>query len=328
MRKLLLAAAALCVAAPGVQAQKMKDIKITQAVASFAFLPISYAKAAGFYKAEGLNVTQIKTRGGGPDLVALMSGDVQFNANAGTYQIGAIKKKRQLLNVYNFYKRNLISVVISAKKQKELGISPTAPLKQRAAALKGLRLGMTRPGSLTHKQLKHLTRVGGLTEKDVRIIAIGGPPSLLAALKRDQIDGFAISPPADRIAIARGLAVMWVDNAAGADPSIDPFMMESIVTTKQFADANPAVVKAMIRATRKAVLEISKKSPKEIFDVIKGEFKKVKAPIGELAIKAVKPALNHKGNVTKKMAENTMLLDGRKDVTADQLFGTYTGKYQ
>ena len=72
----------------------MKDIKITQAVASFAFLPISYAKAAGFYKAEGLNVTQIKTRGGGPDLVALMSGDVQFNANAGTYQIGAIKKNR------------------------------------------------------------------------------------------------------------------------------------------------------------------------------------------------------------------------------------------
>jgi ABC-type taurine transport system substrate-binding protein len=170
---------------------------------------------------------------------------------------------------------------------------------------------MTRPGSLTHKQLKHLTRVGGLTEKDVRIIAIGGPPSLLAALKRDQIDGFAISPPADRIAIARGLAVMWVDNAAGADPSIDPFMMESIVTTKKFADANPDVVTA-----------------KEVFAVIKGEFKKVKAPIGELAIKAVKPALNLKGNVTKKMAENTMLLDGRKDVTADQLFGTYTGKYQ
>jgi NitT/TauT family transport system substrate-binding protein len=331
MKRLVTAGAVIALLAgmtTGAYAQKLKDIKITQAVASFAFLPISYARAAGFYEAEGLNVTQIKTRGGGPDLVALMSGDVQFNANAGTYQIGAIKKKRKLLNVYNFYKRNLISVVISAKKQKELGISPSAPLTQRAAALKGLRLGMTRPGSLTHKQLKHLTRVGGLTEKDVRIIAIGGPPSLLAALKRDQIDGFAISPPADRIAISRGLAVMWVDNAAGADPSIDPFMMESIVTTKEYADANPDVVRAMIRATRKAVLEISRKSPKEIFAVIKGEFKKVKPPIAELAIKAVKPALNLKGNVTKKMAENTMRLDGRKEVSADQLYDTYTAKYQ
>ena len=62
--------------------------------------------------------------------------------------------------------------------------------------------------------------------------------------------------------------------------------------------------------------------------VIKAEFKKVKAPIGELAIKAVKPALNLKGNVTRKMAENTMRLDGRKEVSADQLFGTYTAKYQ
>ncbi|MED5579621.1 MAG: ABC transporter substrate-binding protein [Nitrospinota bacterium] len=324
----LLAIVFLFFATSNVDARKLKDIKITQAVASFAFLPISYAKAAGFYAAEGLNVTQIKTRGGGPDLVALMSGNVQFNANAGTYQIGALKKKRKLLNVYNFYKRNLISVVISAKKQKELGVSPSAPLVKRAAVLKGLRMGMTRPGSLTHKQLKHLARVGGLGEKDVRIIAIGGPPSLLAALKRDQIDGFAISPPADRIAISRGLAVMWVDNAAGADPSIDPFMMESIVTTQEYADANPDVVRAMIRATRKAVSEISKKSAKEVFDVIKGEFKKVKPDVGELAIKAVKPALNLKGNVTKKMAENTMRLDGRKEVSADELFSTYTAKFQ
>ena len=84
--------ALMIMATSGAYAQKMKDINITQAVESFAFQPISYARAAGFYKAEGLNVSQIKTRGGGPDLVALMSGDVQFNANAGTYQIGAIKK--------------------------------------------------------------------------------------------------------------------------------------------------------------------------------------------------------------------------------------------
>ncbi len=327
MKKLLSFIAVAAVVASPAYAQ-MKDIKITQAVASFAFLPISYAKAAGFYKAEGLNVTQIKTRGGGPDLVALMSGDVQFNANAGTYQIGAIKKKRKLINVYNFYRRNLISVVISAKKQKELGISPGAPLKQRAAALKGLKMGMTRPGSLTHKQLLHLARVGGLGEKEVQIVAIGGPPSLLAALQRGQIDGFAISPPADRIAISRGDAIMWVDNASGADPSIDPFMMESIVTTEEYASKNPDVVKAMIRATRKAVAEISKKSADEIFNVIKGEFRKVKPDIAALAINAVKPALNLKGDVTKKMAENTMRLDGRKDVSADDLFATYTAKYQ
>lgn len=326
MVRLISMAVALVMAASAAQAQT--KINITQAVASFAFLPISYARAAGFYKAEGLDVTQIATRGGGPDLVALLSGDVHFNAAAGTYQIGAIKKKRQIINVYNFYRRNLISVVISVKAQKRLGISPDAPLKIRAAALKGLRMGMTRPGSLTDKQLKHLARVGGLGPKDMTVIAIGGPSALLGALERDQIDGFAISPPADRIAIARGKAVMWVDNAAGADPSIDPFMMESLLTTAQYAKANPDVVRKMIRATKKAVNEINRKSAEQVFAVIKKEFRKVKLDIAILAINAVKPALNLKGDVTMKMAENTMLLDGRKEVTPAQLFATHTSEYQ
>ena len=73
---------------------------------------------------------------------------------------------------------------------------------------------------------------------------------------------------------------------------------------------------------------ISRKSAKEVFPVIRGEFKKVKAAIGKLAINAVKPALNLKGNVTKKMAKNTMRLDGQKEVSADQLFNTFRAKYQ
>ena len=326
MRLIALALAALLVALPS-HAQSLRKINLTQAVASFAFLPISYAKAAGYYAAEGLDVQQIATRGGGPDLVALMSGDVQFNAGAGTYQIGAIKTGRKVLNVYNFYNRNLISVVISTAAQKKSGISPDAPLKERLAALKGLRLGMTRPGALTDKQLRHLGRIGGLKKDDMTIVAIGGPPALLGALERGQIDGFAISPPADQISIARGKAVMWVNNPAGDDPSVDPFMMESILTTEAYAKANPDVVRAMIRATRKAVEDIATKSSADVFKVVQAEFKRVKPDIAVLAIDAVRKALNRKGDVTLKMAENTMRLDGR-DLPPAALFATYTAAYQ
>lgn len=115
------------------------------------------------------------------------------------------------------------------------------------------------PGALTDKQVKHLLRIGGL-EGEAEVVAIGGPANLLAALERKQIDGFAISMPQDRTAVARGHAVMWVDNAAGDDPAIDPFMMESLLTTQTWADENPDVVKAMIRALRRAVADLSSKS--------------------------------------------------------------------
>jgi ABC-type nitrate/sulfonate/bicarbonate transport system substrate-binding protein len=112
---------------------------------------------------------------------------------------------------------------------------------------------MTRPGSLTDLKVRHLIRVGGLNPKDIQIIAIGFPTALLTTLERGQIDGFAISPPTDLIAIDRGKAVMWVNNAAGADPSIDLFMMESLLTIEGFAKANPEIVRKMIRATKRAV---------------------------------------------------------------------------
>ncbi len=310
------------------EAAELRKINITQAVASFAFLPIDYAKAAGYFKDEGLDVQQIATRGGGPDLTALVSGDVAFNAAAGTYQISAIQRGRKIVNVYNFYRRNLIGVVISTTAAEKSGISSTAPLKERLQALKGLKIGMTRPGSLTDKQVRHLLRIGGLGPDDAVVVAIGGPPSLLSALEQGQIDGFAISVPHYLVAAKRGKAVVWVDNAKGDDPSIDPFMMESLLTTREFAQTNPEVVRAMVRAIKRAVDDIATKPAEEVRGVVQKAYRKVAPDVMLLGIEAAKGALNRKGDVSLQMAKNTLLLDGRKNVTPEQLFATFTPAFQ
>ena len=95
MRKaLLVITAALLVAAPGAYAQKpLTQIKVTQAVASFSFLPTYYARSAGFYKAEGLDVQQIATRGGGAtgarDCAPGVSGRPASGPVAGGTNVGA-----------------------------------------------------------------------------------------------------------------------------------------------------------------------------------------------------------------------------------------------
>jgi len=316
---------ALVLAGPAA-AQDLKPVKVTQAVASFAFLPIDYAKAAGNFAEVGLDVQQIATRGGGPDLTALISGDVEFNAAAGTYQIGAIEAGRELVNVYNFYDRNLIGLVISTEAAEKSGVSPDDPLEERLQALKGLQIGMTRPGSLTDKQVRHLMRVGGLAEDEVEVVAIGGPPNLLSALERGQIDGFAISVPHYQVAAERGSAVIWVDNAKGDDPSIDPFMMESLLTTKAYADANPDVVRGMVRALRRAVDDLTAMPAEDIRAVVQEAFGRVDPEVMLLGIEAIKPALNESGAVSLEMAEHTILLDGR-DVDPQALFATFTPEY-
>lgn len=309
------------------QAQDLTKVNITQAVASFAFLPIDYAKAAGYFADEGLDVQQIATRGGGPDLTALISGDVEFNAAAGTYQIGAIEAGRELVNVYNFYGRNLIGVVISKAAAEASGVAADAPLADRLQALKGLSIGMTRPGSLTDKQVRHLMRLGGLSDDDVEVVAIGGPPNLLSALERGQIDGFAISVPFYLVAAERGDAVVWVDNANGDDPSIDPFMMESLLTTREYAAANPEIVAAMVRAMRRAVDDIANNSSEDVRAVVQEAFSRVDPATMIIGIDAARGALNTTGEVSLEMAENTLLLDGR-GVEPQALFDTFTADFQ
>jgi len=322
-----LTAAVLAIGGAG-DGRAQESVRITQAVASFAFLPIDYAKAAGFFADEGLEVQQIATRGGGPDLTALISGDVQFNAAAGTYQIGAINAGREILNVYNFYDRNLIGLVISKEAAEATGVSADAPLEERLAALEGLTIGMTRPGSLTDKQVRHLLRQGGLSENAVEIVAIGGPPNLLSAMDQDAIDGFAISVPHYQIAAARQDAVIWVDNTRGDDPSVDPFMMESILTTTEYAEANPEIVRAMVRAVDRAVDEIAASRPAEVAEVVADVFDSVDEDVMLTGIEAIQKALNTEGRVSLEMAEKTMLLDGRTDqVSPQQLYDTFTAEF-
>lgn len=217
--------------------------------------------------------------------------------------------------------------MISTEAAEESGISPDAPLEERLQALKDLKIGMTRPGSLTDKQVRHLMRIGGLSEGDVEVIAIGGPPNLLSALERGQIDGFAISVPHYQVAAERGSAVIWVDNAKGEDPSIDPFMMESLLTTDDYAAASPDVVRAMVDALERAVDDLATKPAEEIRTVVQEAYAKVDPKTMLLGIEAIKPALNESGEVSLEMAENTILLDGR-DVDPERLYETFTPEFQ
>ncbi len=326
-RSVLTVLAGLCLAGAA-QAQGLQKIIITQPVASFSFLPLDYAKAAGYFQAAGYDVQQVATRGGGPDIAALISGDVQFNAGPATQQVGALRAGRDIINVYNFYSRSLLDVVISKAAAGRIGVSPTAPLAQRAAALKGLTLAMTRPGTITNAQLQHLTRLGGLKPTDINMVAIGDSPSMITALSRGQIDGFTISIPGARIAIKRGEAVMWVNNAAGDDPSVNPMIFQSLFTHRTYAKEHPEVVRGLIRAVKRAVEDIATKPAEEIRKVVQPIYGGVDPETMVLAIEAVKPALNRKGDVTLKMAENTLLLEGSPDVTAQQMQAAYTAEYQ
>lgn len=325
-RTLLLVLASLLFVVPAAAADP-ETVRITHAIGSFESLPVAYARAAGYFADEGLTVVSVPSLGTGQDLAVLDSGDVQFNLGDGAHQIGAIIAKRPILDVYNVFRRSLTGLVISVEAAKRSGIAAGAPLADRIRAMKGLKIGVGRTGSLAERQLRHLLRISG-AESDVEIVPLGKPPDLLAALENRVVDGLTIQVPYDRTAVTRGLAVMWIDLAVGSARSIDPLIMDSLLTSPGFAERRPDTVRAMIRALHRAVEDIGSMKPEEIRDTVLPEFGKMSPAVLLSGIEALRPALNVTGVVTHAMAENTVRLDRRNGATADQLFSVYTGAYK
>lgn len=127
---------------------------------------------------------------------------------------------------------------------------------------------------------------------------------------------------------SRGLGVLWINNVSGDDPSLDPFDFQSVVVTEDYAAKHPEVVKAFIRATKKAVTEILAKSPEETFKVVQEDFRKLDPKLAVAAIKEVTPAFNKKGDMTLAQAQNVIKMAGVTDVTAKQLHDLYTPDFQ
>jgi NitT/TauT family transport system substrate-binding protein len=314
----------------GAQGADMEKVRLSVAVESAAYLPIDYAQAAGYFRDEGLDVERFVSGGGGADQTALLSGDVQFNIAAPSYQVNHIKAERDVILVDNFIISMNQSLTLSQEAVEKTGLSPDAPVEQRLRALKGMKLGITRPGAMTDQHVKFLVRQGGLEEDDVTRVAVGGPQALIVAMESGQIDGFAISLGPDLEAVRRG-AVTWINNLRGDVPGLTPFPAINTYVLKSYAEENPETVRKFVRATHRAVAAMQSQSPEEIAQVLMDNSKYYRDMDQDILLASIGftiPGLNASGRVTREMFENLLNLVGTEDgLTADQLLAYSTDEY-
>jgi NitT/TauT family transport system substrate-binding protein len=250
-----LAAAALLVTAFGdpARAQNLRDITVTQSTAdSVAFLPIYIAKYNHYFEDEGFRVNLIITNGGGPDVAALISGQAQFTAAGPINQLALFQQGQRTLSVASFFDRLIGNIVIRKDiyDAKKLG---SLPVEERIKALKGLKISVTRLGSLTDMVARSYLRRAGLDpQKDAMIVATTAGAPQIAALMQKQVDAVSATTPASEEMVSRGAGVMLVNNTHGEDPFFVPFAEQTILVMPAWAQQNPDLVKAFVRAIVKA----------------------------------------------------------------------------
>ncbi len=270
----LLVAAALAAAGEPAAAGELKKVKITQAVESLIFIPTYVARARGFFVEEGLEVEQISTGGGGPEVQALIAGEADFAVAGATYHLSAMQQGKKLLAVANLGNKMAVNFAIHKAVAAERGITEAMPFEEKLKRIKGLTFGPTRPGALTWQIGEYIVRRAGLDpQKDVKMVAAGAGPTLLAALEQRKIDVLIQSIPVPETAVHRGHALMLFNLAKGEDPLFDEFMLEDLLVRPDWARANADLVRRAVRAHLKASRWIGERSAEEIAQAVKAVMK-------------------------------------------------------
>ena len=300
--------ATFCLAAhhAGAQVQAVRKVKMTVPVVGHSMTPVYVAQSRGFFADEKLDVEVTSTGGSGPDIRALIAGDVEFSFTSGDNVILAAQEGKRLLMVMSGLNKLFMNWAMHRQTAKTLGISESTPLAQKIKSLKGLKVGVTTAGALSAHLAEYAIRRAGLKpQEDVQIIPVGSGASWLAALENRKVDVGVSSPPAPETAVSRGFALMLINNTSGGDPSIPEFLMENLVTRPEIVVRETDLVRRMARALLRANQWALKSDSERVTAVIRPFMAATPPELLAAGIKSVLPVLSADGRTTERSFQVT-----------------------
>jgi NitT/TauT family transport system substrate-binding protein len=141
--------------------------------------------------------------------------------------------------------------------------------------LKGMKIGVTTPGSSTHNFLNYLLARDGVKPDEVSVIGVAGGMTAVAAFKRGEIDAISLSEPVIATLAREGSITVLADSrtAAGCEAIFGGSNSAAVLyATPEFIASNPETTQRLVRALQKALSWIASASPEQIADAVPEEY--------------------------------------------------------
>jgi NitT/TauT family transport system substrate-binding protein len=251
---LLWASAVLALLGPTTDAVAQARHKLTQAGFRVLYMaPAFIAIEKGFFAQEGVDFTFTELDSGALGAAAVISGNAQIS-DLDPLGVARLQQEgKAMLLVYNLVGRVTLDLIVRTPVAQRLGLTTDTPVAARYAALKGLTIGITRPGAPTDVFARYfLVRAGLNPDRDATLVQVGGVPALAAAFKSERIDAFLLSPPLPQTLEREGSGRIVIRNTAGEVPELRDTTYTAMFTSADYARKNGPALQAYARALRKA----------------------------------------------------------------------------
>jgi NitT/TauT family transport system substrate-binding protein len=314
--------------APRAMAQAPERAKITLGVGGknlLYYLPLTIAERQGYFKEFGLEVAINDFAGGARSLQALIGGSVDVVTGAYEHTLRMQAKGQDVRAVIELLR--FPSIVIGVRKD-------LAGKIRSAADFRGLKIGVTAPGSSTFITAQHAMVKAGLKPTDASFIGIGGGASGVAAMKKGEIDVISHLDPVISKLEADGDIVTLIDTRTeagtralfgGSNPASCVYLKNDFIT------ANPNTVQAIVNAHYKALLWIAAATPAQVADAVPPEYHLGDRTLYETAFAKTREAYSRTGvsslDGMKSVMDMLKTLDSEMASATVDVAGTFVGRF-
>lgn len=297
------AALAVGLGAAGARAQEEIETIFAIPATTLTFSAHYVAHDAGFFKKEGLKVTDRNLVGvASPN--AVLAGSAEFTVGTGPVFLRAAAKGQKFKAIVNLVDKPLVELVLRKDVAEAAGITDKTPVMERAKALKGKTIAVHGVGSIVHAWQRYVTARAGLDiEKDVRIQPMD-PPAMVPALLNKAIDGYATSMPFTTQSIIKGAAVMVASSTFDA-PELLPFAYAMVYTMPDLCTQKRDLCARVVRAYAAAAKMIQEQPDVVLETILKKRFAKMDPALLAAAWKVAQTAHAKDIRVNVAMLENS-----------------------
>ncbi len=302
MMQWLIAAAAAFALTPALAQLEKRDVHIAVGGKNaFYYLPLTIAEQMGYFKDEGLEVKISDFAGGSQALRAVVGGSAEVVSGAYEHTI-SLQGKKQYFRAFALQGRlPQIALGISSAKAGQI---------KSFKDLKGLKIGVSAPGSSTHNLVKQLLTKGGLDpSKDVAIVGVGIGSGAIAAMKSGQVDGISnVDPVMTKLEMDGSVKVIADTRTRRGTQEIwgAPLPAGCLYAPESFVQKYPNVAQALATAIVRADKWIAKASATDVARVVPEAYLLGDRALYLFAFDKVKEAISPDGIISDAGAKATL----------------------
>jgi NitT/TauT family transport system substrate-binding protein len=244
-------------------APEKPTLKVAVGSSILGYAPAPLTAKLGYFKQEGLDVTLENFQAGGSkSLQALIGGSVDVVVGAYDHTIQMQAKGKDIVGI--FLLNEVPGIVFDVR-------ADLAGKVNSLKDLKGMKIGITTPGSSTDMIARYSVGRAGLTDRDVSFIGVGSGAPGMVALEAKNIDALLSYDPVATQLLKKGAVKRLFDarTVSGSTAAFGaPYPFACVFVTRAFLEQNPETVQRLANAFLRTVRWIDASAPKTIVEAL------------------------------------------------------------